>query len=991
MPDRDGPTGVSEGRRVTAPRFLLLHLRPHAEIRLPDLSLCIVAGWLRAMGHATLLVHAELPDADADTTARELELGAWLTGRVSAAPIIIVERLWPMATLERLRERLGARLWWLSQEVDHDPGRAVDFALGLEHGAVCAFAGLLASEETGYENVPGLAWRGADDRLRVPGGAPPRSPRAALMASWCPVFEGLRFPHGDELEPTEQLLLGRPGGCPYRADARDNPLFADLDLDPAKCSVNGCTFCLTPRSSDRVFEEHDEKGVVDFLVRQIAHLARAAPKARRLVLADDRPLPLLAPLFESLAPHTLGPRTLLLKLRADDLVRHERMLQKAGERAAALGWRLALYCIGFESFSDHLLRLFNKGVSARTVERAVALALALDGAPGISIESSRAHGFLLWTPWTRLEDLVTCARVARRCGFEALREDWTETRLRLDPRLPLFVRAAEDGLLADDWEAPDANRAPASQALGVRSNQRLGYEGARVDRGLKQGYERSAPWRFADPRAALADRLLSRGLAERSFALSPDEDGAGECAADRLERVALEVRRLNAATVRRVLSDPVEEERLAENLRSFWCLGSVEPYHVAAVQAAGLPPPAWDFDVAVETVRAGRRRAGILEAVEPATATPLAAHLRNLAVSTPDSGGLEVSLVRSARALRGDQDAFDLLVACDPAVLQELEEAHLKLCGREQAPVALLETGRLLGYPPCCTKAFAALPDRSDDVANLVATLERTGARGDPRLNPFAPLPFISFHPCRFDCPAAIEVAAASESLMDELLGVEARKAALRAAAMPQLIFGRRLRYVLLGTRFQGAKLGYQKVAGPPGPLLGLLSHARALAPSDDGLRLETGGGGGALLAPRLTPVGDTPLAGVVLTAWQRAPKGTWAHWSPPAAQSGESAMPPSPLRAFAAGVVSLAAEEGFAPAGRERRAGGAIVLRFMGHGVQVRLELAPPESGTPAYAKGAHGRLSYKVSDTDGRVVALNVAPTSARRLVERAASQLT
>jgi hypothetical protein len=68
------------------------------------------------------------------------------------------------------------------------------------------------------------------------------------------------------------------------------------------------------------------------------------------------------------------------------------------------------------------------------------------------------------------------------------------------------------------------------------------------------------------------------------------------------------------------------------------------------------------------------------------------------------------------------------------------------------------ELGRLLGYPPCCIGFFtrARHPDQFE------AARAAWVARPAPRLNTLlfgCGVRFISFEPCRFDCPRAIETA----------------------------------------------------------------------------------------------------------------------------------------------------------------------------------------------------------------------------------------
>lgn len=68
------------------------------------------------------------------------------------------------------------------------------------------------------------------------------------------------------------------------------------------------------------------------------------------------------------------------------------------------------------------------------------------------------------------------------------------------------------------------------------------------------------------------------------------------------------------------------------------------------------------------------------------------------------------------------------------------------------------ELGALMGYPPCCTAAFAALASRRDNAALVHVTAARTtalAARFAPPLN-VAVHRWVPFTPCVFSCPAAV-------------------------------------------------------------------------------------------------------------------------------------------------------------------------------------------------------------------------------------------
>ncbi len=114
-----------------------------------------------------------------------------------------------------------------------------------------------------------------------------------------------------------------------------------------------------------------------------------------------------------------------------------------------------------------------------------------------------------------------------------------------------------------------------------------------------------------------------------------------------------------------------------------------------------------------------------------------------------------------------------LYVAHRPEVLAELlrVEDEQKTGGPRRAE-AIRTAGRLLGYPPCCTAAFADLPRQDDPV--VVASYGRSAPSNgmvrslvseSPLLNFFPPLAApVTWYPCSFSCTASLDAARAGHA-----------------------------------------------------------------------------------------------------------------------------------------------------------------------------------------------------------------------------------
>lgn len=150
-------------------------------------------------------------------------------------------------------------------------------------------------------------------------------------------------------------------------------------------------------------------------------------------------------------------------------------------------------------------------------------------------------------------------------------------------------------------------------------------------------------------------------------------------------------------------------------------------------------------DVELVALRAGLRRA-IRLALTPAdlveaTARYQAAGLIALAAPTPADY---------------DGERHDILIV-------SMSEADATAAVAAEHTLDVRGLGRLLGYPECCVRHFAARVSRADQLGIAFdGAREAWVPRPHPRLNNIlfgVGARFISFEPCRYDCPAAIAVA----------------------------------------------------------------------------------------------------------------------------------------------------------------------------------------------------------------------------------------
>lgn len=279
-----------------------------------------------------------------------------------------------------------------------------------------------------------------------------------------------------EASQTRYLVLNM--GCPYRGSENTSGFFDDITLT-TDWGDKGCTFCNVgpyERQTDR-----DRRGSME---RQLdAIITHGA--FHKLVVQDEYIFRDLDTLVELICERDIRGIDLMVRARVDYVERCERQLVRALELLGDRG-TITPYLIGFENFSDAELARYNKGQTGDDAEAAIARldALALEYP---NLQLSQSQGFILFGPWTTLEDLEINVRAMRRVGFERLRGKFTSSKIRLNPDAALVHRAHADGLVTVAFGRDDEGNAAAT------------------------GYQAEIPYRFQDSGTARVWELLNGG------------------------------------------------------------------------------------------------------------------------------------------------------------------------------------------------------------------------------------------------------------------------------------------------------------------------------------------------------------------------------------------------------------------------------------------------------------------------------------------------
>ena len=512
--------------------------------------------------------------------------------------------------------------------------------------------------------------------------------------------------------------------CNYDKALADNPYFADVDVSGYR---GGCSFCTRPAG-------HGAWQTAPLVLarRQFEALARTLPPvAGRLAVRTVGSLPvrhieaiaeLLLELQRApagpLAQPQLPPTDLLLDARADVLAHSRQRLDRALTTLTPTPHKIHVSLIGIESFVDHELERLHKGTTWRENLAAAATLLELEHAHPRSF-AFREHGglsLLLFTPWTRLEDLAANLAVLSRGKLgEACGKRFT-SRLRLYPSLPLHALAQRDGLLCDHYDDPWLNTA------------------------RRNFYADESPWRFADPRIEPLSQLLLR--------LEPEHPEADAL----LQALAEADVRHGVTRDREKLAEVLVDVALAhqEPLPPLDLLAAAAQRLSAQAKPRSMDHVAGDNRVVVlplplAELDLGLRKVLRIEASHAPShkVQPLGADPERMVWRPRDTG--------AGREWFGGFDLQEVEQAI--AWTQQLERARIE----EEQHELIVKCGKLLGYPECCTEAFAVRPARWLDTYTYVHLFNRLATPGPvPWEVNAAAHGFVDYVPCTLDCAATI-------------------------------------------------------------------------------------------------------------------------------------------------------------------------------------------------------------------------------------------
>ena len=198
-------------------------------------------------------------------------------------------------------------------------------------------------------------------------------------------------------------------GCPYAKKAQIVTLppptnLRNKGMPELEVESEGCIFCDVSRDKGYYgIVEHDK------VIAQIAGLPENDGRKIPFELIDEYPIRSVGKLLEETRKHGIRLWQINLVCRVDDINIHASELVEIVSLARRQDVKIMFASIGFESFSDRLLKYFCKGITLNDILKCVETLRRLKDQFGSYFlyrrEEGANHGFIRPTPWDDSEML----------------------------------------------------------------------------------------------------------------------------------------------------------------------------------------------------------------------------------------------------------------------------------------------------------------------------------------------------------------------------------------------------------------------------------------------------------------------------------------------------------------------------------------------------------------------------------------------------------
>ncbi|HNX80527.1 MAG TPA: hypothetical protein PKL77_00070 [Candidatus Omnitrophota bacterium] len=263
-------------------------------------------------------------------------------------------------------------------------------------------------------------------------------------------------------------------GCPYRSK-KLNRLYDNVPLvmpeglifsPAAKKRISalfrermggGCSFCTCMNA--HVFLPIEE--TVDCLMGQIRFLQKVYGFTG-FVVGSEYPFRFIVQLINRLIQENISLGLLALRSRADWVNKNKRVLFQVVGLAQKHDFVVSLQQLGFESYLQSDLDVYNKGYKVAENFKAVELIRELHAVAPNNFQDG-GHGFIGINPWITMRELAQYSRSAGTMQFLFDQFRFGNGLILYDSCLPIYQKLKKDGLLIESktdlarWKFKDKN------------------------------------------------------------------------------------------------------------------------------------------------------------------------------------------------------------------------------------------------------------------------------------------------------------------------------------------------------------------------------------------------------------------------------------------------------------------------------------------------------------------------------------------------------
>jgi hypothetical protein len=273
---------------------------------------------------------------------------------------------------------------------------------------------------------------------------------------------------------------------------------------------HGCSFCIHQYQEFTAFPSEKTS---ELLLRQARYLHKTYGVTSFQVQTEN-PLPFLPAFLHSMLREKIPLQKISIRTRPDLLMRHEKTLLQSLDLAQERDFHLSIEQIGFESFFNDDLEVFNKNIDAGFNRNALGFLRELKNAYGDHVSTDIGHGIILFHPWSTLESIAENVKLFLQ--YTDIFPNFFAGRLILYSEfLPIYPKIQEEGL---------AVKSEHMYGLGFTMKDPLAAKAYELYEILHQHFGGSIPVRsFMDCLDLIHDHSVDAILA-RVFHLFPVDD-----------------------------------------------------------------------------------------------------------------------------------------------------------------------------------------------------------------------------------------------------------------------------------------------------------------------------------------------------------------------------------------------------------------------------------------------------------------------------------